>query len=86
MGFGSLDLAVPGRSGGHEGAEQGGGSPSYFIDGPVERFVVRGRWFDRPGDLPYELQGRHADFLAGRRRFEIIQSLDIPTHLLVGPL
>jgi hypothetical protein len=55
MGFGSFDLAVPGRSGGHEGAEQGGGSPSYFVDGPVECFPVHGRWFDKSGDLPYEL-------------------------------
>ena len=80
MGFGGLDLTVPGRRGGHQGAEQGGGSLSYFVNGPIERFPVRGRWCGKPANLPYELQGRHPDFLVGRRRFEIKQSFDIPTH------
>ena len=82
MGFRSLDLTFPGRCGGHQGIEQVRGNPSYFVDGPIKCFLVRGRWFDKPGDLPYELQGRHSDFLAGRRRFKIIQSLDIPAHFI----
>ena len=81
MGFGSLDLTVPGRRGGHQGGEQGRDSLSYFVDGSIERFLVRGRWCGKPADLPYELQGCRPDFLARRRRFEIIQSLDIPTHV-----
>ncbi len=80
MGFGSLDFTLPGRRSGHQGPEQGGGSPSYFVDGPIERSLVCSRWFDKPGDLPYKLQGSHPDLLAGCRKLEIIQSLDIPTH------
>jgi hypothetical protein len=86
VGFGSLDPTVTGRRGGHQGAEQGGGSLSYFVNGPIERFPVRGRWCGEPANLPYELQGRHPDFLASRRRFEIKQSLDIPIHFARLPL
>ncbi len=80
MGFGGLDLTGSGRRGGHQGGEQGRDSLSYFVDGLIEGFPVRGRWCGKPADLPYELQGRRPDFLARRRRFEIIQSFDIPTH------
>ena len=80
MGFGGLDLTGSGRPGGHQGGEQGRDSLSYFVDGSIERFLVRGRWCGKPADLPYELQGCRPDFLVGRPRFEIIQGLDIPTH------
>lgn len=80
VGFGGLDLTGSGRPGGHQGGEQGRDNLSYFVDGSIERFLVRGRWCGKPADLPYELQGRRPDFLARHRRFEIIQGLDIPTH------
>jgi len=82
VGFGDLDLTVPGRRGGHQGTEQGGGSRSYFVNGPIECFPVRSRWCGKPANLPYELKGRHPDLPAGRRRFEIKQSLDISTHFV----
>lgn len=80
MGFGCLDLTVPGRRLGHQGGEEGGRSPSDFIDGSIEGFSVCGRWFGKSTDLPYELQGCHPDLFIGRRGFEIIQGLDIPAH------
>ena len=82
VGFGSLDLTVPGRRGGHQGTEQDGGSLNYFVNGPIERFPVRGRWCGKSANLPYELQGRHPDLHVGRRGFEIKQSLDIPTYFV----
>jgi hypothetical protein len=80
MSVACLGLTIPGRRGGDQGVEKGGGSPGYFVDGSMERFPVHARWIDKASDLSYELQGRHPDFLAGRRRFEIIECLDIPTH------
>jgi hypothetical protein len=80
MGLGSLSLTVPGRRSCHQRAQQGGGNPGYFVDSPIECFLVCGRWFDKSSDLPYELQGRHPDFVARRRRFKIIKGLNVPAH------
>lgn len=75
MGFGSLDLTVSGRRGSHQGGEQGRDGLSYFVDGSIEGFLVRGRWCVKPADLPYELHGRRPDFLTRCPRVEIIKGL-----------
>jgi hypothetical protein len=48
VGFGRLQFAIPGRSSGHERAEQFGGCLRDFVDRTIKGLFVHSRWFTNP--------------------------------------
>src|SRR5574338_1614681 len=56
----------------------GGGSD--LRDRLVEHGLVGARLLRRAAQLADELQGRGADFIAGRRGFEVREGLDVAAH------
>jgi hypothetical protein len=52
----------------------------HLFDSIIEGNLVGLRGLGEAAELPHELQRRRADFFLCRRRFEIVQSLNISTH------
>src|SRR5262249_50031039 len=75
-----LDLAIAGRSGGHEGVEQFMRHLRHLLHRVAERGLVRLGGPRESTQLAHELQGGRADLFVGGGRFEVMQRLDVSTH------
>ena len=58
----------------------------HLVDRLVKGNLVSLRGFREATEFPHELQRRSADFRFRRRRFEVVQSLNVSTHSICsGP-
>ena len=84
-GLRGFDGAIAGWSVGDEGVEQLVRRLRHLVHRAVESGLVG---LGRPSEaaqLAHELEGRGAHLLVRRRRLEVVQGLDVPTHALASP-
>src|SRR5205085_4228205 len=78
---GGLDLAAARRRAGDERAEQARGRVRDLLDGAIERLGVRLRGLRGAADLAHVLKRRPVYLLGARRGLEVVESLDVATHV-----
>src|SRR3954466_11187403 len=78
--LGRLDLAVLGRSVGHELAEQLARDRRDRLARALERLLVRPGRLGGAADLPDVLEGRGLDLLVGGGRLAVMKGADVSTH------
>src|SRR2546427_620084 len=78
---GSLDLAIARRSVGNESVEQLVCRLRHLVHRTVESELVSLGGPCKATQLAHELQGGRTDLLVRGGWFEVMQSLDVPTHL-----
>src|SRR6185436_16515331 len=83
-----LDVAVAWRRARDEVSEEMLRGVRHVVDRALEGGFVRFRRTREAGDLSHELQRGGMDLLVRRRRLEVVQRFDVPTHdeLLMDPM
>lgn len=80
LGFGGFLFTIFGRGAGLERAEEAVGGIGDFVNGGIERCLIRLRGLIEPADLPDKLQRSRANFFLCDRRIEIKQYPDVSAH------
>ena len=75
-----LDLAIPGRSRGHQVGEQVLGRVRDALDRVLEGSLVGPRRLLHPGHLAHVLERGGLDLVGSRRRLEVVKRFDVSTH------
>jgi hypothetical protein len=78
--LGSFNFSIPRRSVRNKGAKEFVGCLRDLLHGAIESDFVSLGGLRETTKFPDELQRRRVNFFVSRRRFEVMQGLDISTH------